>query len=275
MTDEDKARIRAVKYAGKWWADQHTEEPTDEALRAAFASCVQPPRPELYPLIREAIPAETPPAAAAPLFAALAAYQAIGEASLTPSPRELHTLACHLELLPLAAAPGLHPELRAARDDAEEAWESLHIADNITSRNAAHGTARAAVNRARAVIRAINPHAARMDIADLPATAADVRAAARAYHAVTGTPEELSAIETGSSQVRVHCRSDIGHGRNITATLTAGISTPTGHIPAHPPIVETFARRSGCTDATANAREALHSLLRVDVPVDYVLDHRA
>ncbi|MFI1530644.1 hypothetical protein [Streptomyces griseus] len=42
--DDDKARRRAVGFAAKWWAEQHTEEPTDEALRATFAHCGKPPR---------------------------------------------------------------------------------------------------------------------------------------------------------------------------------------------------------------------------------------
>ncbi|WTW93688.1 hypothetical protein OG216_09985 [Streptomycetaceae bacterium NBC_01309] len=53
--DERRARIFARKFAAKWRADEHTEEPTDEALRAAFATCVRPPKPEYYPRIRTAI----------------------------------------------------------------------------------------------------------------------------------------------------------------------------------------------------------------------------
>ncbi|MGW2421468.1 hypothetical protein ACWC0C_19840 [Streptomyces sp. NPDC001709] len=187
------------------------------------------------------------------------------------SPRALHTLACHLEVLPLAAPTRLHPELRAAGDDAEEAWELLRVADNDASRKASHDTARATVSRARAVILTVAPHAARMDGAHMPVTADGIRAAARAYHAAAGAPEELTALETGSPHIRVLCRSDTG-GRSITATLTAGIRTHLGHIPAHPPIVETFFCPEGRTDGATNARMVLHPLLRVDVPVDYVLD---
>jgi hypothetical protein len=44
-------------FAAKWYADEHqlTGQPTDDALRAAFARCVRPPRAEIYPAIREAI----------------------------------------------------------------------------------------------------------------------------------------------------------------------------------------------------------------------------
>jgi hypothetical protein len=45
----------ARKFAAKWRADEHAEEPTDEALRAAFATCAKPPRQDIYPLIREQI----------------------------------------------------------------------------------------------------------------------------------------------------------------------------------------------------------------------------
>lgn len=46
----------ARSFAAKWRADGHADnEPTDDALRAAFAGCVLPPRPEHYPVIREAI----------------------------------------------------------------------------------------------------------------------------------------------------------------------------------------------------------------------------
>lgn len=47
--------IRARQYAAKWRADKHAEEPTDVAFDNAFARCVQPAKPELYPLIREEI----------------------------------------------------------------------------------------------------------------------------------------------------------------------------------------------------------------------------
>ncbi|MEE1737091.1 hypothetical protein PUR49_11370 [Streptomyces sp. BE147] len=178
LADEDKAGPRAARRAGKWWAEAHTEEPTDEALRAALLPCGNPPRPQLFPLIREAA------------AAARAAYEGATRAALAPSPRALHIIACHLEALSLAACAGLHPELRAARDTVEEAWESLRAADTLTGRNAAHGTARAAVDRALGVILAVTVHAERMHGTDMPATADGVREAARTHNAVTGAPEE-------------------------------------------------------------------------------------
>ncbi|MGX1267999.1 hypothetical protein [Streptomyces phaeoluteigriseus] len=272
--DDDKARRRAVGFAAKWWAEQHTEEPTDEALRATFAHCVKPPRPELYPVIRKAIAAEMPPAAAAPLFTALAAHEAVRDASLSQSPRDLHAVACHMETLPLAAPISLHPELREARDAAEEAWQALRTADSLTASNAAHDKARTAVERAGAVILAVAPHAHRMHGTDMPATADGIRAAALAYNAVDGAPEVLSAVETGTPTVRVHCRSDSGTGWTVTATITAGVDSSVGRIPAHPPIVVKFRKPDGRQDAAANARRVFGALFRVDVPVAYDLDRR-
>lgn len=49
MTADER---RAVMFAGKWRADEHTEPPTDAALAAAFERCVKPPPPTLYPAIR-------------------------------------------------------------------------------------------------------------------------------------------------------------------------------------------------------------------------------
>lgn len=46
---------RAQMFAAKWLADDHAEEPTDEALQAAFQLCAKPAKPELYPAIRDAI----------------------------------------------------------------------------------------------------------------------------------------------------------------------------------------------------------------------------
>lgn len=45
----------AEAYAAKWHADDHTEEPTDEALATGFARCVRPARPSEYDAIRAAI----------------------------------------------------------------------------------------------------------------------------------------------------------------------------------------------------------------------------
>jgi hypothetical protein len=49
MTADER---RVEMFAAKWFADEHTEEPTDAALAAAFARCVKPPKAVLYPLIR-------------------------------------------------------------------------------------------------------------------------------------------------------------------------------------------------------------------------------
>lgn len=101
---DEKTRRWAEGFAAKWWAEQHTGEPTDDALTAVFAHTVKPPKPEAYPLIREAITALTPPAAAAPLFAAHAAREAVDEA-VDLAPSSLHRLVNHLETMPLAAPP--------------------------------------------------------------------------------------------------------------------------------------------------------------------------
>ncbi|ANZ13349.1 hypothetical protein ACH4YO_40590 [Streptomyces noursei] len=267
--DDVKTRRHAVQFAGKWWADQHTEEPTDEALCAAFAHCVKPPRPELYPAIREAIAAEMPPATAAPLFTALAAYEAIRDASLSESPRDLHTIACHLETLPLAAPAGLHPELRAARDATEEAWEALRTAEGLASRTAARDKARAAIERARAAVLAVEPRAEQMRGTYVPATAEEIRTAARAYMATMGTPDERAAIETGTPSIRVDCRPVLPTGKQVFVRITAVVDSPMGRIPAHPPLIVRIARLDGRLNAADNARKALNHLFRVEVPVEY------
>jgi hypothetical protein len=131
------------------------------------------------------------------------------------------------------------------------------------------------VKRAGAVILAIEPHAKQMRGTDMPTTADDIRAAARAYNAVDGAPEELSAIETGTPTVRVWCNSDSGTGWNVTAHFTAGVDTPLGHIPSHPPIVLRFRKFDGRLNAADNARRVLHpKRLRVDVPVQFLNDPR-
>ncbi|MER6616357.1 hypothetical protein [Streptomyces xantholiticus] len=266
--DEAKTRRRAAGFAAKWWAEQHTEEPTNEALRTVFANCMKPPRPELYPAIREAIAAEMPPAAAAPLFTALAAYEAVSDASLSESPRDLHTLACHLETLPLAAPASLHMELRAARDAAEEAWESLRTAEGLTSRTAARDKARAAIEQARAAVLAVEPRAKQMRGTYVPATAEEIRTAARAYMATMGTPDERAAIETGTPSVRVDCRKTL-KGEHVFVRITAVVDSPIGRIPAHPPVTLHIPRQDGRLNAADNARKALDNRFRVDVPVEY------
>ncbi|MFJ4880122.1 hypothetical protein ACIP93_33610 [Streptomyces sp. NPDC088745] len=273
--DDVKARRWAEGFAAKWWAEQHTEEPTDSAMSAAFAYTVKPPKPEAYPLIRASIAEMTPPAAAAPLFAVLAAHEAVRDASLSPSPRDLRTVIRHLETLPLAAPVSLHREIREAQNAVEEAWEAMFAPRARATRNAAHDKARTAIERARAVTLAVAPNACQMRGTDMPATAEEIRTAALAYNTVEGSPEELSAAETGTPTVRVHCRSDTGTGWTVTARITAGVDSPLGHIPAHPPIVVKFRKVDGRLDAAANARRVFGALFRVDVPVEYVADRRA
>ena len=55
MVDDAKSVRRAQSAAAKWSADEHTEAPTDDALREAFKDCVRPPKADLYPLIRKRI----------------------------------------------------------------------------------------------------------------------------------------------------------------------------------------------------------------------------
>ncbi|MDV6291369.1 hypothetical protein R2F25_38810 [Streptomyces sp. UP1A-1] len=215
----------------------------------------------------------------APLFAALAAYEAT---MLCTSPRDYDHLARHLHAVGKAAPTAHHRKiLEAEADVIEGAWEALRTAGNLRDRNAAHDRARAAVDRAREAILTVAPHAHRMHGTDVPSTAEEIRAAAVAYNTVGSTPEELSAIETGTPQVRVRCSSDSGTGWNVTAVITAGLyapvsgpGTPVGFIPAHPAIVVKFRKRDGRQDAAANARRVIGALFRVDVPVEYVTDRR-
>ncbi|MFE1206386.1 hypothetical protein ACFW5V_32385 [Streptomyces sp. NPDC058762] len=220
-------------------------------------------------------PAPAAPAPAAdttPLFAALAAYEAT---MFCTSPRDLDDLARHLHAVSKAAPTADHREILAAQADViEGAWEALRTAENLRARNAANDQARAAVDRARAAILTIAPHAHRMHGTDMPDTAEEIKAAAVAYNAVGRTAEDLPAIEAGTPQVRVHCSSDSGTGWHVTATITAGIDTPRGFIPAHPAIVVDFRKRDGRQDAAANARRVFGALFRVDVPVEYVTDRR-
>ncbi|MFE4583404.1 hypothetical protein [Streptomyces chartreusis] len=270
---DEKTRRWAEGFAAKWWAEQHTGEPTDAALAAVFAHTVKPPKREAYPLIREAITALTPPAAAAPLFAALAAREAADEAAdLAPS--SLHRLVNHLETLPLAAPPALHERLRAARDTAEGTWESLRAAHSLPAKTAARSAAKDAIVRARAAILAVQPHASRMHGTDMPHTADSIRAAALAYLHVGATPDETDAIESGAAEVRVDCRPDTGAGWTVTARITAGIRDVGWFLPAHPPIVVKFRRVDGRQSPADNARKVIGSMLRVDVPVKYKDDAR-
>ncbi|MFD5856124.1 hypothetical protein [Streptomyces chartreusis] len=265
---DEKTRRWAEGFAAKWWAEQQTGEPTDAALSAVFAHTVKPPKPEAYPLIREAITALTPPAAAAPLFAALAAREAADEAS-DITPVSLHRLVNHLETLPLAAPPALQERLRAARDTAEGAWEALRGAHGLAAKTAARDAAKDAVVRARTAILAVQPHARRMHGTDMPHTADSIRAAALAYMHVGATPDETDAINSGTAEVRVDCRPDTGTGWEVTARVTAGIRDVGWFLPAHPPIVVKFRRVDGRLSPADNARKVIGSMLRVDVPVKY------
>ncbi|MEU1592727.1 hypothetical protein ABZ468_07670 [Streptomyces sp. NPDC005708] len=213
--------------------------------------------------------------AAAPRFAALAAYEAATHAGHSPTPQDLDELSYALTRL-IATHPDKATDatLVDAVDAACTAWEALEDATDRTSRTAAHRMAEDAVTRARTAILAVHPHADRMRGTDMPTTALEIRAAAQEYNAVGSTPEELSALETGTPTVRVHCRSDSGSGRTVTARITAGVDTPMGHIPAHPPIVVHFARRDGRQDPATNARKVLGPRFRVAVPVEYVTDRR-
>ena len=50
-TQEEKDQDLALRYAGKFVADNCTDE-SDEGLRKAFGQCVAPAHPSLYPKIR-------------------------------------------------------------------------------------------------------------------------------------------------------------------------------------------------------------------------------
>ncbi|PNG17012.1 hypothetical protein [Streptomyces cahuitamycinicus] len=227
----------------------------------------------LRPATEEEIAAADRRTAATP-FAALAAYEAATHAALGSAPRDLADLARHLFTLGKFAPPEHHLEIVETHSAVEEAWDALRRARCLIDRNAAHDKARAAVERAREAIVAVASRAHRMHGTDLPGTAEEIRNAALGYNAVDATSEELSAVTTGTPTVRVHCRSDSGTGWTVTATITAGVDSPIGHIPAHPPIALTFRKRDGRHDAAENTRRMFGRLFRVDVPVTYDLDPR-
>lgn len=210
------------------------------------------------------------PASTPSLFAALAAHETAVENTFTPGPADLRRLLDHLLALGPTAPADLHLLLLDAHGAVEDARDTLTAARGLQARNAAFAQVVAAVQGARAAILALAPHADRMHGTDLPATADDVRAAALAYNAVEGAPEELAAARAGTPTVRVHCRSDTGTGWNVTARITAGVDSPLGHIPAHPPVVVTFRKRDGRLDAAANARRVIGALFQVGIPVEYV-----
>ncbi|WP_461061231.1 hypothetical protein [Streptomyces pseudoechinosporeus] len=218
---------------------------------------------------------ETTPADAAPLFAALAAHEAARDALFTPTPNRIETLAHRLRALGPAAPGEHHLEIVETLADIEDAWEALRTAGDVSSRTKAFGMAQGAARRAKAVILAIAPHAEHMRGTDLPRTAEEIRAAARAYLATDGTAEELSAIETGTPSVRVNARSTLPTGSHIFVRITAGIDSPVGYIAAHPPVVVRFPRLDGRQDPIANARKVFTpKRLRVEVPVSFHGDRR-
>ncbi|MFJ8763184.1 hypothetical protein [Streptomyces cyaneofuscatus] len=302
-SEEDRKRARG--FAAKWrsetvCAEPPVEaEPTDEALARCFEHTVRPIRAELYPLVRAELagwdariaaedaarPENIPAVSPAPLFTALAAYEAANDIGMAQAPEDMERLARHL----LSMGPGApSPERRAlvtAHYALEGAAESLRAAAERRGKpgqlpvvNAARDQADEAIGAAREAILGVQPHAARIRPTDVPASVDTIRAAARAYLSVTGTPEELAAIETGTPTVQVWCSSDKQSGWTVTAHLTAGVSaeldgTPV-HIPAHPPILRTFRKRDGRVGADENARKHLGSRLRFNVPVEYVEDSR-
>lgn len=229
---------------------------------------------ELRPATPEDLaPAPAPVAGhdAAPLFAALAAYEACG---FGRTPRDLDDLARHLITLGKVAPVEHRPAVDEAHAAVEGAWEALREAHGLTARTAAHKAARASIEQAREAILTVAPHARRMHGTDMPATAEEIRAAVLAYNAAEGTPEELSAAATGTPVIRVYCRSDSGTGWTASAVITAGMETAVGHVPAHPPIVVKFRKRDGRLDAAENARRILGPRFRVAVPVDFISDRR-
>ncbi|MFF8789155.1 hypothetical protein [Streptomyces sp. NPDC015125] len=220
-------------------------------------------------------------------FTAFAAYAAADDAALRIRPEDLTRLARHL----LALAPSApSPQRRAlvpAHTAVEVAAAAVKTADTleglagVQASNATHDQAHAAINQARAAILAIEPTAKQMRGIDMPVTPVAIRAAARAYLAVSARPEELSAIDTGTPSVQVWCRNSGGLGREVIATITAGVRAEIGHVPAHPPIVLRFRRLDGRLNAVENARRLLwratpaKRYLRVEgVPVEFLQDSR-
>jgi hypothetical protein len=223
-----------------------------------------------------------------PNFAAFAAHRAADEAALRMRPEDLTELARHLRALGPTAPPALHLAIVDAMADIEDAVEEVAAADALTglarvrASNAAHDQVREAVSQARTVILTVEPTARRMRGTDLPVTADSIRAAAHAYLAVDGDPQEHAAIDTGTPTVQVHSRGTGGLGWEVLVTITAGVRADIGHIPAHAPIVLRIRRRDGRLSATETARRLLSrkttklSYLRVDdVPVEFLPNSRA
>ncbi|MFD7501565.1 hypothetical protein [Streptomyces sp. NPDC059850] len=263
------------------WREPRHEMPTpddvNDAPQRQHVRIVNGGTVELRPATGDDLPAAdaaSTPAVAAPLFAALAAHEAAQDVLFTPAPNRIDNLAQSLRALGPAAPGEHHLEIVETLEDIEDAWEALRTASSATTRTTAFGMVRSAATRAKAAILAIAPHADHLRGTDMPATAEEIREAALAYNAADGTPEELSAIATGMVSVRVHCRSHSGTGWNVTARITAGVDSPAGHIPAHPPIVLKFRKRDGRHDAAENTRRMFGRRFRISVPIDYVLDRR-
>ncbi|WP_406150705.1 hypothetical protein [Streptomyces anulatus] len=293
---------RARGFAAKWRAEtvhaepRVTAAPTDEALAECFAHTVRPLDPELYPLVRHELagwdariaaedarrPENIPAVSPAPLFTALAAYEATNDTVMKPTALDLERLARHL----LSMAPGApSPERRAlvtAHYALEAAAKSLRAAAERRGKpgqlqvvNAARQQADEAIGAAREAVLVVQPHAERIRPTDIPVSVETIRAAARAYLAVTGTPEELAAVEDGTPTVQVWCSADKKTGDDCTARITAGISSELGHIPAHPPVVIKFRRLDRRQGAAANARKVLTSKRLVvgeNVSVEFIND---
>ncbi|MFD4795073.1 hypothetical protein [Streptomyces anulatus] len=293
---------RARGFAAKWRAETvHAEppvrrEPTDEALAECFAHTVKPIAADLYPLVREELtgwdarlaaedarrPENIPAVSPAPLFTALAAYEAANDIVMNPTALDLERLARHL----LSMAPGApsperrelvtaHYALEAAAKSLTAAAERRGKPGQLPVVNAARQQADEAIGAAREAILAVQPHAERIRPTDIPVSVETIRAAARAYLAVTGTPEELAAVEDGTPTVQVWCSADKKTGDDCTARITAGISSELGHIPAHPPVVIKFRRLDRRQGAAANARKVL-TLKRLvvgeNVSVEFIND---
>lgn len=221
--DREHARGFAAKFRAETDCAEPpvTAEPTDEELARCFKHTVRPIRAELYPLVRAELagwdariaaedaarPENIPAVSAAPLFTALAAYEATNDIGMNATPEDLERLARHL----LSLAPGVpSPERRAlvsAHYELEAAAEALRAAAERRGKpgqlpvvNAARHQADEAIGAAREAILGVQPHARRIRGTDMPTTADAVRAAARAYLTVTGTPEELRARKTERPQ---------------------------------------------------------------------------
>ncbi|MGW2243477.1 hypothetical protein, partial [Streptomyces hirsutus] len=264
----------------------HTPTARDRAFRQAHAA-VKHANAVLRTLEEQPAPADAPAAPTGPNFAAHAAYEATTDASLHLRPEDLRYLTRHLLTLATTAPTGMHTALTDAHATTEDAADAVAAADaleglqGVKASAAADKRARAAIEQARAAILAVEPAAAQMRGTDMPVTPDTIRAAAHAYLAVNGIAEEHAAIEDGRPTVQVWCSNGAGLGWEVTATITAGVRSTIGHVPAHPPIVLRFRRLDGRLSAAENARRLLWRVnpakryLRVeDVEVEFLQDSR-